>query len=162
MSESNSAHQGFWRSSEFILIVLGLVGWALHWVWPLVLPWGEAPNLWPWRVGVGVALILGGYGLVEYTVRSLARYQQPTGPGKPTTQLVTKGIFEFSRNPLYLACIPMLAGVGVAFNNSWILLLLPVEVVFFNIWMIWPEEAYLKEQFGEEYQNYCSKVRRWL
>lgn len=76
-------------------------------------------------------------------------------------KLVTSGMFSISRNPLYTAFILLFLGIFLVMPN-WILLL----YVFAGFWRIneqvLQEEAALKDIYGQEYLDYCKKVRRYL
>ena len=81
---------------------------------------------------------------------------------KHTTQLVSTGIFRFSRNPMYLSLLLMLIAWTVWLGNSlaWIGVLAFILVI--NRFQIAREETYLESKFGDEYRHYKQKVRRWL
>lgn len=76
--------------------------------------------------------------------------------------LVTTGIFNHCRNPLYVGNILMIAGVGVLSNS---LLYVVVMIPFFLfIWqaIVLAEENFLRGKFGEQFNAYCVRVNRWL
>jgi len=85
----------------------------------------------------------------------------PINP-KKTTALVITGVFRFSRNPMYLSlalwllalCVLMQSavGFGVVLCFVWVI----------TTWQIKREEAILREKFGQDYVQYCKKVRRWI
>ena len=76
--------------------------------------------------------------------------------------LVTTGIFAHCRNPLYVGNILMIAGVGVLSNS---LLYVVIMIPFFLfIWqaIVLAEENFLRNKFGEQFNNYCARVNRWV
>jgi len=76
--------------------------------------------------------------------------------------LVTTGIFAHCRNPLYVGNILMIAGVGVLSNS---LLYVVVMIPFFLfIWqaIVLAEENFLRNKFGQQFNNYCARVNRWV
>ena len=93
---------------------------------------------------------------------NLARYRQPTDPGHPTSKIVSTGVFSVSRNPLYLGGIFILAGISLAFNLPWVLILLIPSIVACHYVLVAPEESYLAARFGEEYRLYTARVHRWI
>ena len=108
-------------------------------------------------IGVGLvieAIAVGAFFRAKTTVNPLA-------PRK-SAALVTDGLYRFSRNPMYLGMLILLAGVAVWIGH----LLAPVFLIFFviliNELQIKPEEAALEERFGDAYRAYKSRVRRWL
>jgi protein-S-isoprenylcysteine O-methyltransferase Ste14 len=112
---------------------------------------------------VGGAVVAGlGVTIVALGRRELARQGQPTDPGRPTTNIVTSGIYSLSRNPLYLGATCFLAGVALAFNLPWVLVLLLPSLVACHVVLIAPEERYLAARFGDEYREYAATVHRWL
>ena len=63
---------------------------------------------------------------------------------------------------MYVAFCFAPVGVGIYMNSCWILVsFFPSVVIVYSI-AIKKEEAYLKQKFGEEYEQYTTKVRRWL
>ena len=75
--------------------------------------------------------------------------------------LKTGGTFAISRNPLYLSMLLLLAGLFLIHRN----ILIVAAMVFFASMIhrqILREEAFLKEHYGEEYADYCKKVRRYI
>lgn len=76
--------------------------------------------------------------------------------------LVTDGIFGWSRNPMYLAGVVILLGLGVFLEAALPLVVVPLFGWVAYRWYVAPEEALLSARFREEYAEYCRKVRRWL
>lgn len=75
--------------------------------------------------------------------------------------LNTKGIYRFSRNPMYIAYF--ICFMGIAFLTQWVLLL--GIVIIFQIsshWLVLAEERWCVETFGVAYQSYMEQVRRYL
>jgi len=81
---------------------------------------------------------------------------------KHTTQLVSTGIFQFSRNPMYLSLLLILIAWTLWLGNSLAWLGVIVFILVMNRFQIAREEAYLESKFGDEYRRYKQKVRRWL
>jgi protein-S-isoprenylcysteine O-methyltransferase Ste14 len=76
-------------------------------------------------------------------------------------RLVTSGVFAFSRNPIYVAFAIILAGQFLIFSN-WILLVYTAAAVWLFHRQVRREEEYLQKQYGREYFQYCSRVRRYI
>ena len=79
-----------------------------------------------------------------------------------TTSLVKRGIYQISRNPMYLGFLCILVGWAVYLSNGYAYLLLPVFILYMNRFQIAPEERFMLEKFGEEYRSYLTEVRRWM
>ena len=114
------------------------------------------------RDPIAIFLLAGG-GIVSTS--ALAQFKETENdlrPDRPAKSLMTTGVYKYSRNPMYLSLAAMYASAAMLGNNLWMLLLLPVVVLAVHLQVIAREEAYLLRRFGDEYLNYCEKVRRWL
>jgi protein-S-isoprenylcysteine O-methyltransferase Ste14 len=76
--------------------------------------------------------------------------------------VVETGVFAISRNPLYLGSAIVILGIALAMNILWTLVTLIASIIVCHYVLIIPEEKYLAEKFGEEYENYTATVHRWL
>jgi protein-S-isoprenylcysteine O-methyltransferase Ste14 len=134
------------------------VGFLLDYLFPfklLRLPWG----LQIFCSGI-LSLISGYFALGSIIV--LMRNKTPFNPSKPTTKIVHQGPFRFSRNPMYLALVLLLAAVAVFTGSIWLCLAVPALFIVLDVGAVKPEEEYLQRNFGNRYQKYKDNVRRWL
>jgi protein-S-isoprenylcysteine O-methyltransferase Ste14 len=76
--------------------------------------------------------------------------------------LVTTGIFSHCRNPLYVGNILILAGLGVASNSLIFMAVATPLFLFFYQAIVLAEENFLRNKFGEAFNEYCRKVNRWV
>lgn len=77
-------------------------------------------------------------------------------------KLVTEGIFNHCRNPLYVGNILMLLGVGVLSNSLiYVLIIIPLFLFIYQA-IVLAEENFLRNKFAEQFDSYCSRVNRWL
>jgi protein-S-isoprenylcysteine O-methyltransferase Ste14 len=83
----------------------------------------------------------------------------PHGSAK---QVVTTGIYRFTRNPVYLGFLLMVIGLPLNSGFYWGILLVPLYILTMNRLVIEKEEAYLEKKFKGLYTDYQSRVRRWL
>jgi protein-S-isoprenylcysteine O-methyltransferase Ste14 len=97
-------------------------------------------------------------------VWTFRRAHTTVNPYRPhaSSTLVTSGIYRHTRNPMYLGLMLALAGWGLYLANPWSFLLGFIFVPFMNRFQIRPEERALERTYGEEFQAYRQKVRRWL
>jgi protein-S-isoprenylcysteine O-methyltransferase Ste14 len=117
----------------------------------------------PARYWIGGAIVtLAILGLGFYSVLLVRRSGQSENPWKPTTEILKRGPFRFTRNPMYLQMVLICLGFAIILSNPWILLLTPVCAWILQVFAILPEEAYLERKFGENYLSYKRAVRRWL
>ena len=85
----------------------------------------------------------------------------PLNPEK-ASQLVISGFYRFSRNPMYLGLAMLLIGWSVLLGNPINLIVIGCFIGAMNVFQIKPEEAALKSKFGNEYDDYARRVRRWI
>ncbi len=118
----------------------------------------------PFRKATALALFAVGLGLGATGVWAFLRARTTIHPERPerAAVLVTTGLYRFSRNPMYLGLLLLLAGWAVALANGAAFLLLPGFVLAMNRLQIRPEERMLRTKFGAEYESYLRTVRRWL
>ena len=130
----------------------------------LLLRWGFPIPILPTTLarGIVVVCILASLSLAFTAFRVLSRALTPVDPLKPTTALVIKGPFRYSRNPIYIALTLLYVGVALLINALWILLLVVPAVLVLRYGVIAREEAYLTRKFGDAYRQYTTQVRRWL
>ncbi len=126
------------------------------------LPFSFGPSA-PACYWIGGAIIVAAIlGLGLSSVILVRRSGQSENPWKPTTQILERGPFGFTRNPMYLQMILVCIGCAIVLRNTWILLLVPVCAWMLHRFVILPEEAYLERKFGESYLSYKRRVRRWM
>ena len=81
---------------------------------------------------------------------------------KPASSLQINGIYNISRNPMYVGLAIVYLGVACFIGNWWHLILFPILLLLVQEFIIDREEKYLFRRFGQEYLDYKSKVRRWI
>ena len=108
---------------------------------------------------VFVGILPGGQA-----VRSFVQKKTTVNPMSPAsaTKLVTDGVFRFSRNPMYLGLLCLLLALSIFLGTLTALIILPLFVWYMTEFQIKPEEESLKTVFGDAYQDYLKKVRRWF
>lgn len=110
----------------------------------------------------GVVPILLGIGLTISAGGGFRKAGTDMVPFKNVTALVTSGVYRFTRNPMYLGMALVLLGTAVLLGNILAVLVVPLFMVIIQTRFIVPEEQMLRELFGADYKNYCSRVRRWI
>jgi protein-S-isoprenylcysteine O-methyltransferase Ste14 len=115
-----------------------------------------------WIRYIGLALAFLGFLLGIGAFIEFRRAHTTVDPHGSVKQLVTSGIFRFSRNPIYVGFLLMVIGLPLNFGLYWGFVLAPFFVLAMNGLVITHEEAYLERKFGKEYTTYMSHVRRWL
>lgn len=109
-----------------------------------------------------VALI--GICILSVAIVQFKQFKTTVNPLKPESAsvLVTSGIYQFSRNPMYLGMLLLIIGLWI--NTGAILgfSILPSYVAYLSYFQILPEERAMKAVFSGDYEVYCQQVRRWL
>ena len=143
-----------------LLFLAGLAaGIAVEFLWPLG---AGLANAHPAQIGAGLVLAVVGAVLMAAAMRRFAAAGTNVPTVLPSTALVTTGIYARSRNPIYLGLTAIYAGLAVALNAWWSVLLLVPVLVIMQVGVIKREERYLERKFGDAYRDYSSRVRRWL
>ena len=116
------------------------------------------------RIVPAVVLAAGGLGFILVSTLALRRSRTTVNPLKPETAsaLVTSGIYQISRNPIYVGFALILVGWAAYLASPLALIGVVVFVLFINRFQIAPEERAMVKLFGAEFGNYRAKVRRWL
>jgi len=111
------------------------------------------------KVLAGIAV-----GVLAIAIFQFFKTKTTVDPGNPAKvrQLVTNGLYKFSRNPMYLAMLLMLLAWGLKLGNAFNVLLASGFVYYMNRFQIIPEEQILGRKFGKEYMKYVTKTRRWF
>jgi protein-S-isoprenylcysteine O-methyltransferase Ste14 len=130
--------------------------------WLLTLVWGDPVDLGEWRIPIGWALVLFFVVWNGWSLLLFGRHQTGLLPGKATHALIDEGPFRLSRNPLYVGLLVLYLGLAFLAPTVWGLVLFPAAVVLVLWGAINPEEQYLHERFGAQYDDYARRVRRWL
>jgi len=111
---------------------------------------------------VSLPLIIGGLLLDGAAAGYFRRLGTAVEPWKPSTVLGTDGLYRFSRNPIYLGFAITYAGLAIAMDSVFVLLLLIPCLFVVDRFVIQREERYLSAKFGADYDAYRARVRRWL
>lgn len=128
-----------------------------HFVTNLSTSVGSTPRYALATLSIGISIILMATALGLF--RKAGTRPEPW---KPTSALVTGGIYRFTRNPMYLGMALFYAGLALALDSVVSLLLLVPLIAVIHRQVIAREERYLAEKFGDEYQHYKARVRPWL
>jgi protein-S-isoprenylcysteine O-methyltransferase Ste14 len=92
----------------------------------------------------------------------MRRAHTPVSPHQPATSLVTDGPFRFTRNPIYLGFLLIFLGFTFLAGTLWGIVLAPLAPVTVNYLVIDAEESYLHGKFADHYDEYKSRVRKWI
>jgi protein-S-isoprenylcysteine O-methyltransferase Ste14 len=113
---------------------------------------------------IGAVSILLGLALDLHPAIQFFRARTTVNPMRPSSSeaLVTSGIYRFTRNPMYLGQALILLGFGLWQRSALAFVAVPILVAYLTVFQILPEERALSAKFGEAYDEYRRRVRRWL
>lgn len=116
------------------------------------------------RLGASLLMFMAGGFFCIAGVLSFKRAKTTVNPLKPqqASALVTSGIYQYSRNPMYVGFGFFLIAFSIFLNTLFIIVVLPCFIVYLTRFQIIPEERALHTLFGETFSKYQSEVRRWL
>lgn len=113
------------------------------------------------RLLIGIALASTGVLFVLTAVLNFHKIGTNVPAYMPSLKLAIRGIYAYTRNPIYVGFAFLIAGVGVGFASTWIsLLLLPYSLII-HYGIILREERYLENKFGADYRQYKSNTPRY-
>lgn len=106
-----------------------------------------------------IAVCIGAIAVFQFFIAKTT-----VDPSKPlkAAKLVSSGMYQYSRNPMYLGLLLVLLVWGLWLGNAFNILLAAGFVAYMNKFQIIPEEEALLNLFGKEYAQYCALVRRWF
>lgn len=142
---------------------------ALSFLIVSLLMWGSADCLPAWETGwflcllAWLSFVVGGLfcvlGLLAFVVHKTS--PDPRDPHQSRT-LVCDGIYAYSRNPMYLGFVLLLASVMLWLGSPLLVFYIMAFVWFLTRYQIEPEERILGYRFGQAYQDYLYRVPRWF
>ena len=118
----------------------------------------------PYTDEAGTGFMALGMAIIAAGMIQFARAKTTVNPIDLTASktLVTGGIYQYTRNPMYLGLFFILLGWGLHLDSPVNLLCIALFALIITAWQIKPEEAALRKLFGDEYEAYCREVRRWI
>ncbi len=115
----------------------------------------------PWNL-FGILFILAGIVFELAADRMFQQAGTTVTPYDESQALVTRGVFQITRNPMYAGFALLLAGTAVLFGTLTPFLVVPVFMILIERRFIRVEEKMLEETFGGAYLDYKKKVHRWI
>jgi len=103
---------------------------------------------------VGLPVYLLGLAMYMLVLVSFAATPLDRAP-------ITKGLYRYSRHPMYVVSFIVLVGVGIA-SASWLVLLLSVLYMVFTVIAVPAEERFLVQHYGDAYREYMNRTPRWI
>ncbi len=138
------------------LLISIITAVILHFIFPVA-----EVIAFPWNL-TGIAFLVLGIWLNLRADRLFKKHNTTVKPFAEATFLIYKGPFKFTRNPMYLGFLLILAGIAILLGS---LSAFAGSVIFFTVshlHFIPVEEKMLEEKFQDKFRDYKKKVRRWL
>ena len=111
----------------------------------------------------GLFFLVVGLGMASWGSRLFRRLGTNIMTFGEPNMLVTEGLYQFTRNPMYLGFVIAVFGMAILYQGA--MIAFAVAFLFFVVtdrWYIKFEERVMLDKFGEEYQSYCNQTRRWI
>jgi len=116
------------------------------------------PSLW-----IGALAIAVGAGMYAWCLWDFATFGRGTpAPIDAPKQLVIRGLYRYTRNPMYVGVLTAIAGWALLFRSTTLLAYGAIVAACFAAFVVLYEEPHLARVFGEEYEQYKRRVGRWL
>lgn len=139
-----------------VCLAAGLLMLALDRLFPL-------PRLIaPAAASLGWLPAIAALGLAGWSLLTFRRARTTPHPWGEPRALVVSGPYRFTRNPMYLSLCLLLCGAWLSLGTAAALVGPLVFVVVIDRTFIRREEALLEQQFGEAFDAYRRRVRRWF
>ena len=118
----------------------------------------------PYKYFFTTLLLILGFYIIIRSSRLFAQAKTTIDPLRPfkSTYLITNDIYKYSRNPMYFGYLLIILSSSVYLGNLISIIIIPLFIFTINFLQIIPEEETLKDLFGPTYDEYLSKVRRWI
>lgn len=141
----------------WVFVLVYLLGVGLEHLWPMDAIDQVAYLEFAGGVVLGVGVAIAGWGLLTFRIA-----RTTTVPGELSSQMVTWGPYRYTRNPMYVGLTIAYLGEAMILRQIWPVIVLPLVFAYVS-WIVIPlEESKLREAFGEQYDQYRSRVRRWI
>ena len=137
------------------MIVAGIVPWLLT-------RWDADSQPAALRVLGIVVLVAGGALVVETTARFALHGRGTPAPWAPPERFVERGSYRFVRSPMYLGVLLLVLGQGLVLGRDILYAWAVAAWLMFTGFLAFYEEPQLRGRFGASYDDYRSRVRRWL
>ena len=139
---------------------------------PLLIVRGQSPFYGPAEsrpapgmavLGIATLFFVIGAAIYTWCVRDFAVSGRGTpAPIDAPKRLVVRGLYRYTRNPMYLGVLCAILGWLVLYPSLVLVAYLIAICTCFHLFVVLYEERHLRRVFGNQYQEYCQKVNRWL
>ncbi len=114
------------------------------------------------NVAGAVVMVAGTCILLNCVLRFATEGKGTISPIDPTKKLVIRGLYKYSRNPMYVGVMFIMIGEAVFIWSLALAIYAAIVFAAFNLFIVLHEEPRCRREFGSEYEDYYRRVRRWL
>jgi len=146
----------------FLVVAPGTLAVYLPWT---ICRWRFASPLlrfFPFRIIGGLMITAGLPILLDSFARFAIQGMGTPAPIAAPRHLVVTGLYRHVRNPMYVAVSLLIFGQGLLFGSVSVLELGVVVWLGFFAFVVFYEEPVLRQKFGQEYEEFCARVPRWI
>ena len=116
-----------------------------------------------WLVVPGVVVGMAGAALALTTIGFFICEGRGTpAVFDPPKRFVPHGPYRIVRNPMYIGGVSMLLGWGFYLTSISMIFYAVVAFLLIHTFVVFAEEPGLRKRFGQEYEDYCKSVPRWI
>jgi len=124
--------------------------WLLAFIYSIFLPL-QLGTIW-FYIGLPISIV----GLITFTIVIVTFATTPLGD-----EPLTKGLYRYSRHPMYITQFVMFLGVGIA-SASWVFILFSIVYTILSVVLVSSEERSCLEKYGNAYREYMNRTPRWI
>jgi protein-S-isoprenylcysteine O-methyltransferase Ste14 len=149
----------FLKNLLFTILVPGSVAVYL----PLLIACRRDITNSPWLLAGGMLLLALGTAIYAWTIWDFASFGRGTPlPIDAPKKLVVRGLYRYTRNPMYIGVLTIILGWAVMFATAWLLAYAILVGAMVHLFVVLYEEPKLQLLFGMEYEDYRRSVGRWV
>ena len=111
---------------------------------------------------IGALLIFMSLIIFYISIKQFNKHSEDPVPTTPSNLIIVNGIYSYTRNPMYLGLLLMQIGLGMLLSVIHIVMFTVFTYLILKYFVIFPEEKYLEDKFGDVYIRYKKSVNRWI
>jgi protein-S-isoprenylcysteine O-methyltransferase Ste14 len=141
--------------TTYLLIAI-VICIGLHFIIPIQYILHSPLNL------TGLLPLLFGVWINVSADRAFKKANTTVKPYEESSALVQDGVFRLSRNPMYLGFVTILVGISILLRSISPYLVVVTFAILMELVFIRSEEKMLQETFGDQWEEYRLRVRKWI
>jgi len=148
----------FLKNLAFTIVAPGTAAFLIPW---LIV--GRRPTELGVMTLLSTLLFILGAAIYLWCVWDFASFGRGTpAPIDAPKKLVVRGLYQYSRNPMYVGVLILILAWATSFKAIILLVYMLIVGLAFHTFVVLYEEPHLRKLFAESYFNYCAQVPRWL